>query len=576
MKSVMPTCVVALAALLGQSYCAQTALAQVAPAPTLMNFQGRLAKPDGTPVANGTYTIQFSLFDALTSGNQKWTQTVSGVVVKNGTFAVLLSGFGATVFNTDSWLEIKVGTDNSLTPRQQLVSVAYAMKANVVSDGSITAASIAAGTITAAKLADGSITTAKIADSSITTAKLVDGAITAPKLDPNVFNSTVWLLGGNSGVTSGSLGTTDLNPLTLKVNGHRGVQYLYAENTGNAFRSVNVLGGSEINTVGSGVTGATVGGGGLDYFSGTDYPNRVTGDFGTVGGGYGNTAGKYATIGGGASNTASADYSAVTGGQNNVANGIDSGILGGSTNGASGIYSVVAGGNANVASGANSFIGGGANNTAVGANSFVAGGSLNAAGGQYAFAGGFGASAAHAGAFVWSDSQGTTLASTGVNQFLVRAGGGVGINTNNPGGFALNVNGTAKINGNLTVNTTTYTSDARYKRNVAPLDDALDVLLALRGVTYEWRREEFREQNFGGGRQIGFIAQEVERVLPELVVTDANGFKSVAYVQVVPVLVEAVKELKRENDAMKRENAEMKVRLATIEKLLEKKSGAGN
>jgi hypothetical protein len=67
--------------------------------------------------------------------------------------------------------------------------------------------------------------------------------------------------------------------------------------------------------------------------------------------------------------------------------------------------------------------------------------------------------------------------------------------------------------------------------------------------------------NFADGRQIGFIAQEVEKILPELVTTDRDGYKSVAYANIVPVLVEAVKTLKQENDAVKRENAELKSRL---------------
>ena len=131
---------------------AQTA---VSAAPALLNFQGRLAKPDGTPVSDGTYSVQFSLYDALTGGNLKWTQTVSALNVKNGSFAALLSGFSVSTFNGSLWLEITVGTDAALSPRQQMVSVAYALKANTVPDGSIGAAQIADGSITAAKLASG-------------------------------------------------------------------------------------------------------------------------------------------------------------------------------------------------------------------------------------------------------------------------------------------------------------------------------------------------------------------------------------------------------------------------------------
>ena len=136
---------------------AQTAISA---APGLLNFQGRLAKPDGAPVSDGTYSVQFSLYDALTGGNQKWTQTVSSLSVKNGSFAALLSGFPAATFNGALWLEIKVEMDAPLSPRQQMVSVAYAMKANMVPDGSIGAAQIADGSISAAKIASGVVPTA--------------------------------------------------------------------------------------------------------------------------------------------------------------------------------------------------------------------------------------------------------------------------------------------------------------------------------------------------------------------------------------------------------------------------------
>ena len=53
-----------------------------------MNFQGRLAKPDGSSVADGLYAVVFSIYDAVTGGNLKWTQTFTGVQVRNGVFTV--------------------------------------------------------------------------------------------------------------------------------------------------------------------------------------------------------------------------------------------------------------------------------------------------------------------------------------------------------------------------------------------------------------------------------------------------------------------------------------------------------
>lgn len=116
--------------------------AQVSAPPSLLNFQGRLTKPDGTPVANGTYSIRFSLWDAASGGTEKWNQTLNNVAVNNGTFATLLNTNTAGLFNGNLWLEIKIGSDPALTPRQQVISVAYAQKANTVPDDTITAAKL--------------------------------------------------------------------------------------------------------------------------------------------------------------------------------------------------------------------------------------------------------------------------------------------------------------------------------------------------------------------------------------------------------------------------------------------------
>jgi hypothetical protein len=94
-------------------------------------------------------------------------------------------------------------------------------------------------------------------------------------------------------------------------------------------------------------------------------------------------------------------------------------------------------------------------------------------------------------------------------------------------------------------------SDARWKKDVEPLENTLDKVSKLRGVSYRWNTEEYPDINFDGKPQIGFIAQEVEPVLPELVSTDENGYKGLDYDKMTAVLVEAVKELKAQNDALK-------------------------
>src|ERR1044071_2786166 len=85
--------------------CLATPLsAQVTAVPPLMNFQARLTRADGTPLPDGNYSIQFSLFTALTGGTQKWTETLSPISLRNGIFAVVLANtaaFPAGTFNGD-------------------------------------------------------------------------------------------------------------------------------------------------------------------------------------------------------------------------------------------------------------------------------------------------------------------------------------------------------------------------------------------------------------------------------------------------------------------------------------------
>jgi len=142
------------------------ATAQTAAAPTLLSFQGRLTNPSGNPVADGNYQITFSLWSALTGGTKRWEQVSSSVAVRSGTFAVLLNvgtGFqngttAANLFDPMMWLEIKVGSDAALTPRQQLTSTAYALKANTVPDGSLTAAKFQGGVVQPGGAAGGDLT----------------------------------------------------------------------------------------------------------------------------------------------------------------------------------------------------------------------------------------------------------------------------------------------------------------------------------------------------------------------------------------------------------------------------------
>ena len=85
-------------------------------------------------------------------------------------------------------------------------------------------------------------------------------------------------------------------------------------------------------------------------------------------------------------------------------------------------------------------------------------------------------------------------------------------------------------------------SDLRYKKNIAPLNNVLERLGSVRGVNYDWKVAAFPEKEFSQERQIGVLAQELEAAFPELVATDAQGFKTVAYPKLTAVLLQAIKE----------------------------------
>jgi hypothetical protein len=246
-----------------------------------------------------------------------------------------------------------------------------------------------------------------------------------------------WSLTGNAGTGSSDfLGTTDNQALELRVNNARALR-LEPDAT-----SPNVIGGYSGNSVTSSAVGATIGGGGS-----SGHLNQVTENYGTVGGGRGNTAsnwyatagggldnaatgdsttvgggqnnsaaGKAGTVGGGQSNATSSSYATVSGGFDNEASGGAATVAGGWGNEASGEvatvgggynitvtadYATVGGGWENTASGENATVGGGFSNSATGEDATVAGGHLNTASGWAAtVAGGWGNTASEESAFV--------------------------------------------------------------------------------------------------------------------------------------------------------------------------------
>ena len=114
----------------------------------------------------------------------------------------------------------------------------------------------------------------------------------------------------------------------------------------------------------------------------------------------------------------------------------------------------------------------------------------------------------------------------------------------------------------------TCASDLRFKTDVRPFGAALEKVAGLTPVTFAWRAAEFPERGFGTRLSYGLIAQDVEHVLPELVVTDAQGYRAVNYSRLPLLTIQAVKELKAENDALRAQNADLASRLEAVEQTL--------
>lgn len=120
--------------------------------------------------------------------------------------------------------------------------------------------------------------------------------------------------------------------------------------------------------------------------------------------------------------------------------------------------------------------------------------------------------------------------------------------------------------GNIWANGITYNSDARFKKNIVPLKDPLKKLQQINGVQYQMMTDEFPEKNFIKGTQVGLLAQEVEAVMPEVVSTNADGYKSVDYAKLVPLLIESIKELKHQMGTMQDEINTLKNKQGTAAK----------
>lgn len=237
---------------------AASALAQT---PALMSYQGRVSDSSGTLIGATSpvnRTVTFKFYTASSGGTPVYAESQT-VTISAGEFAVLLgSGSGVATFNgpaapantpyitlpsimtTTLYLGVTVddGTaaaDPEITPRQQIVSAAFAFRAKVaeglvdntlstsmlqsssvtttkILDSNVTTSKIADANITTVKIQDGNITTAKIADNSVTTAKIAANSVTGAKILDGSINSDDVAVGGLNGgnIADGTITSIDI------------------------------------------------------------------------------------------------------------------------------------------------------------------------------------------------------------------------------------------------------------------------------------------------------------------------------------------------------------------------------
>jgi len=364
---------------------------------TAFTYQGRLN--DGANPASGNYDLRFTIYDAATGGNTVAAGlTLAATPVSNGLFTVTLD-FGPSVFTgANRWLEIAVGgpgggTSSSFTtlaPRQMVSPAPQALYAETAHSVLTVPAGNITGALVLAQLPPGLITNGA-AEVTLSGGFSGDGGgltnLNVAAAGGGATNG--WLLGGNNVGPGQILGSLNNQPVELWVNGQRALRL---EPTPSV--QPNVIGGSGVNRVNSGAAAVVIGGGDM---------HLVSSDLSVIGGGWANlikTNSANSVIGGG-------EYNAIA---QNAGHAVISG-----------------GGNNSVAASAQ--------------YATVPGGFSNTAAGIYSLAAGNRAKALHPGSFVWGDATAADVSSTGSNQFIIRASGGVGINKTNPA-TALDVNGT--------------------------------------------------------------------------------------------------------------------------------------
>jgi trimeric autotransporter adhesin len=500
------------------------------------------ADPEMTPRQPLTSTPYSQRAKSADTANYASALSVTPTTCGTGQFAQGISAAG----NAVGCAAASTGTVTTVTASAPLASSGGAtpnLTLAACSSGQILKHNGSAWTCAADANAGGTVTS--IAAGAGLTGGTITGAGTLA-IDPTsaVLIGNYFKQGGNAFGTAAILGTTDSFPLALTV-GSGGGLWIYPGGDPVAPTSPNVSAGFSGNAIASGISGATIAGGGYDGGN-IARANSVTGNWGTVGGGRANKADSFGTVGGGDGNSAGS-FSTVSGGKFNEASGGSNTVSGGEFNFAGGQDSTVSGGWSNHANGDESTVSGGSRNYANGVESTVAGGSWNVAQGDQSFAAGVRAKANHANAFVWGGDPNNDTVSQEAGDFVVYAPGGVRLYAG-----PLGAGGCSMFNGTSGWG---CASDRALKQNIVAVDakEMLSRVLTLPVSSWsfkaspEWRHVGPMAQDFMAAFHLGIDDKTISTM-------DEGGVALAA--------IQGLAQIVQEKDA---EIAALKQRLAAVE-----------